>query len=292
MMTGVVDLLYRPAFPFMRPLVGLVVIVSCLWAAGSSVSAQSPVTKDQQGMRESFQRMGSLPWYDVEADAVQPVEVESRIDDSSNRESRWNPKARRARIPNPNAGSAPPVNSSIWQLLVDNFATIIQWIVLIGFVLLFVGLLLFALLKMDYSATGKESSTRSKKVDVEADSAELARLENLPMPVRTESGDFLAEADRLRGLGRLDEAIVYLFGHRLLQLDRSHAIRLARGKTNRQYLAELRNKTELQGVLRHTVDLFEQSFFGKYRLSEGRFDSVRQLQSQFDVVLQSLRDAV
>ncbi len=291
MMIAVVDLFFRPASQPKLPVVWLVVLVSCFLAAGTNVLAQAPKTNDQQGIRESLQRMGSLPWYNEETDGVAPVEVESRIDDSSNRDSRWNPKARRAKVPKPSSTTTTPTNTSFWQLLVGNFPTIIEWVLLAGFVLLVVGIILFALLKMDYSATGKEKIA-SKKADLEADSAELARLENLPMPVRTESGDFLAEADRLRGLGRLDEAIIYLFGHRLLQLDRSHVIRLSRGKTNRQYLAELRSKTELQGVLRNTVDLFEQSFFGKYRLSEGSFDSVRQLQPQFDVVLQNIRDAV
>ena len=68
------------------------------------------------------------------------------------------------------------------------------------------------------------------------------RVEALPFHVRAASGDFLAEARRLYDAGHYSEAIVYLFSYQLVQLDKHHVIRLAKGKTNRQYVRETRQR--------------------------------------------------
>ena len=120
---------------------------------------------------------------------------------------------------------------------------------------------------------------------------EQARLEQLPVEVRRIQGDLLAEADRLRQSGRYDEAIIYLFGYRLLQLDRNHLIRLARGKTNLQYLRELASRRELQGIMRETVRLFERSYFGRYEISSDEYEALRGQQTAFESLLSNEREA-
>ena len=51
--------------------------------------------------------------------------------------------------------------------------------------------------------------------------------------------DLLAEARRHYQAGNYGAAIVYLFSFQLVQLDQRQIIRLAKGKTNRQYLREV-----------------------------------------------------
>ena len=60
------------------------------------------------------------------------------------------------------------------------------------------------------------------------------------MTLKKSPADYLDEAQRLYRNGDYAQAIIYLFSHQLLQLDRRHWLRLVKGKTNRQYLREVR----------------------------------------------------
>ena len=59
-----------------------------------------------------------------------------------------------------------------------------------------------------------------------------------------------------------DEAIIFLFSYELVELDRRSLIRLAVGKTNRQYLRELGARTALASLLGQTMVAFEDVYFG------------------------------
>jgi hypothetical protein len=108
----------------------------------------------------------------------------------------------------------------------------------------------------------------------------VADIEALPPPVRQHVGELLARAMQLYQEGRYSEAIVYLFSHELLELDKSQMIRLARGKTNRQYLKELGSRRPLREVVERTMVVFEDAFFGDYTIDRARFESCW---SQLDV---------
>ena len=62
-------------------------------------------------------------------------------------------------------------------------------------------------------------------------------------------------------LGNYGEAIIYLFSYQLVRLDRSQLIRLAKGKTNRQYLGELQSASPLKRMLAQSMSSFEDVFF-------------------------------
>ncbi|WP_164101908.1 DUF4129 domain-containing protein [Candidatus Laterigemmans baculatus] len=237
---------------------------------------------------ESLESMGRLPWYDSESGEVAPVHVEPRVDDSVNRNSRWLPKPRST---NPTSGqptsqgtsTAAPTPSGKFSL-----AEILGWVLVVGLMLLVVGLLVYAFLKIE----GTESASASDVAAPEEREQDFqTRLEKLPVEVRRPSGDLLEEADRLAAAGQLDEAIIYLFGHRLLQLDRHHVIRLARGKTNRQYLSEMFGRNELRGIMRETVSVFEASYFGRYEITAERFAEIRASQPTLESLLARLREA-
>ncbi len=103
----------------------------------------------------------------------------------------------------------------------------------------------------------------------------LDRVEALPMEVDESVTDLLAEARRRQQSGDLSTAVVYLFSHQLLELDRHHLIRLVKGKTNRQYLREImrnaRQPEPLHSTVRETVALFEAAFFGGHPPRESDF---------------------
>lgn len=95
----------------------------------------------------------------------------------------------------------------------------------------------------------------------------VERVEALPVAVERRVEDLLAEARRLRSAGDLTMAVVYLYSHQLVVLDRAGLLRLVKGKTNRQYLRELRNASPPDGLaatLRETMLLFERAFFGAH----------------------------
>jgi hypothetical protein len=114
-----------------------------------------------------------------------------------------------------------------------------------------------------------EESRAVKVVEVSSD---VDRVENLPFTLDRPTGDFLDEARRLYDAGRYAEAIIYYYSYLLVQLDRRHVIRLAKGKTNRQYLREARRLAPVAGVLEPTMVAFEEVFFGHHPLPRERFE--------------------
>ncbi len=100
-----------------------------------------------------------------------------------------------------------------------------------------------------------------------------ARLGDLPEGIRPEDGDPWAEAKRRRAAGDLAGAVVCLFAHQLLTLDQMGLIRLAPGRTGRQYLQSLRDR-EWIDALGATLGLFEDVYYGRRAPTAQAFESV------------------
>ena len=63
-------------------------------------------------------------------------------------------------------------------------------------------------------------------------------------------------------------------------------IRLAKGKTNRQYLREIRTRAPLRALMMRTVSLFESVFFGRHQLDRASFKSCWTELDQFQQIVQ------
>jgi hypothetical protein len=50
-------------------------------------------------------------------------------------------------------------------------------------------------------------------------------------------------------------------------------LRLAKGKTNREYLRELSGRPEIYGIVAQTLVPFEDVFFGEHQLTRERFEA-------------------
>jgi hypothetical protein len=98
-------------------------------------------------------------------------------------------------------------------------------------------------------------------------------LSQLPEEFLPGLDDAWAEAQRRRAAGDLAGAIIYLFAHQLLSLDRSGLIRLAPGWTGRQYVRGLRDPL-IGDALASTNCLFEEYFYGHKAPSPHEFDHV------------------
>ena len=99
-----------------------------------------------------------------------------------------------------------------------------------------------------------------------------ARLDALPAKVIPKGG-LLDEARRHYEAGNYNLAIIYLYSYELIKLDQNQMIRLAKGKTNREYLRELASRPEVYSILAQTLVPFEDVFFGEHELTRERFEA-------------------
>jgi hypothetical protein len=122
-----------------------------------------------------------------------------------------------------------------------------------------------------YWRSGQDQADTALTLDDDAN--QMDRVEALPFRVARQATDLLNEARRQYEKGNYDEAIVYLFSHELVELDRQHLIHLAQGKTNRQLVRELGPRRELRLLVEQTMVAFEDVFFGDHALSRARFEA-------------------
>jgi hypothetical protein len=144
----------------------------------------------------------------------------------------------------------------------------LAWIVL--------GLLLVALVALIVRAYLLRSQLRPNSMRRGADqdqaTIDVDRVEKLPFPVRRPQSDLLGEARRHYEAGDYVEAIIYLFSYQLVHLDKHDLVRLAKGKTNRQYLGEVRSHRDIMRIVSETMYAFEDVFFGRHEIDRDRFE--------------------
>ena len=168
---------------------------------------------------------------------------------------------------------------------IPSFGEILQFI---GWALLFALLigLIYVLVRTFLNLEQAEESLVGSKKQDELARTDEQRIRDLPIQPTIKKGDFLSMARDAYETEQYAEAIVYLFSHRLIQLDRAGFIRLTRGKTNRQYLFEISRSRPMCEILGQTILCFEDVFFGKHDLSKDRFEQTWQDNVAFDRIIQ------
>lgn len=189
---------------------------------------------------EALDSWWDYPWYDDQSDSIRRIDL----------------KAKRP-TPRPQTASG---TSRSWDL---------EWLgwLLIAVVVLAV---LFMLLRLYW--TRNHHSRASRQAALIGGPASIDRLEELPFQLEQPAGDLLSAARRAYEQGDYDRAIVFLYSHQLLELDKRQAIHLTKGKTNRQYLRELRSSRGLAPLLATSMVAFEDVFFGGHSLGPERFE--------------------
>ena len=151
-------------------------------------------------------------------------------------------------------------------------------LIVIGLAMLFLTLVLVGLLELlrRYRPAPIEGSTRGV-VQVGA----ATTIEGLPAGVRIGDGDPWEEALARRARGDYAGAVIYLFAHQLVCLERLRQIRFVPGKTARQLV-----RTVSDGSLRNSVEptlrLFELVYYGHRAPSPDAFENVWALAEQFE----------
>ncbi len=198
-----------------------------------------------ESVKESLDGWGAPPWYDATKDAEKPIRVKARSTS----------------------------NVDWWAI----FKPII-W----GAALLLIGLLIYVLLRAFFDRRKQPMLTGPGFRGQKALRAEIGRIESLPFQLDKKPTSLLEEAERLYREGNPSQAILYLFSYQLVEMDKLQMIRLTRGKTNRQYLRELKNHARLRGLMEPTVVAFEHVFFGKHSLPAAAFEACWRRVGEFE----------
>jgi len=246
-------------------------LVALFLALASPLCAQEadPVEAGHNALRDS----ATYPWYDSETDELRDLNARAKEgEDSETRKKGWEWE--------PPASQTTPTSWN-WQL--PSWTTFFQFLAMALFAALIIAIV-FLLLR--YFLKEEDLGSPGADVKFENREAEIDRVEQLPFVVRRPGGDFLSEARALYEQGRYSEAIIYLYSYELVQLDRHQHIHLAKGKTNRQYLREVRNEPVLRGLLHRTMIAFEDAFFGHHDLNRQRFEECWLQLDQFHGVLE------
>ncbi|TWT84523.1 hypothetical protein CA13_60020 [Planctomycetes bacterium CA13] len=254
-----------------------ILFLGFLLSFGCSASmAQTP----QQDPSFARNALSNTPWYDSGAGELVPVNVRTTVDDSVNRDSRWLPKPKK--VVQPKASTAPAAGGnsggswfgSGWFGTNLTLGNLFGWALLVLIVVMVVGALVYALSKTEIDLNAK-SRSKSNGTTPSLDEQTIARMKHLPAELRRTGVDLRSEAMRLMQLGEFNQAVILLFGHQLLLLDRAGILRLNRGKTNGKYVRETQAVDPQMGIiLRQTTDAFERSYFGRHSLTRDQFDSL------------------
>lgn len=236
-----------------------VCLIACfLVFTSASVQAQAP-GKDRaiEAGRKALNGYIRFPWYDQERDTIRRIDVYPPQDVTA-RKSKWEVK--------------PPKWS--WPPWLTTLLEIIGWILLALAILLVIYALMRAVVFEGWRSADAESNENSLHGDID-------RIEALPFQLQRPQTDLLAEARRHYEAGEYGQAIIYLYSYQLVQLDRHQLIRLSKGKTNRQYLREVRPRRNLFDLLARSMVTFEDVFFGHHTVDRERFESCWQRLDEF-----------
>ncbi|RMF96841.1 MAG: DUF4129 domain-containing protein [Planctomycetota bacterium] len=204
--------------------------------AASAWASPRPIDPIESGRKALNGPVSSPPWYDRSADRVAPVQPPK-----SPRRPRLNLRVR-----------TPATGPSLFTILVLVAIFAIPVLVVIA----------YFWLRDREADTGRPSPAKAPR---------RRHLEDLPEHIDTTIDDWEAAIREAVARGDYRRAVVLLFGYELIELDKHDRIRLERGKTNRQYLRELRGMSYLRKFYEDTMMLFEEVYYGNRDADPERF---------------------
>lgn len=266
--------------------------IGCGWFTAGPAWSQSAIDHAQAAQRELGSEGGSvteydargrsdvtesvandpvvLPpsgnWFDRSSGEVVPIRLSRRDGDASNRASDWTSQT-------DSSGSGWfrwNWGSGSWSFA--PWFRVLGWVLLILVSFGFAMLLMYLFARIEPAAAGWRGPGLSMGNGVAVDDQTFSRMAELPAELRIRALDLRAEVERAMAAGRWEQAILALFGHQLILLDRHGWLRLARGKTNGRYLQESSvHSKDARGILAGTVEAFEASYFGRRPPTAERF---------------------
>ena len=208
-------------------------------------------------------RSGALPWYDPQTDALRRRELEIN-EEKPVEESKSSPEM-------------PSGTLGVLEILV--------WILAAALVFIICYALIMAYLKRETQSLSPTSRGQSQGA------LDKGRVGALPVLLPKTNDNLLDVARRFYEQGNYRDAIIHLYSHELLELDKARVIRLVRGKTNRQYLKETGRHARLKSLLEASMVAFEDVYFGAYELTRARFESCWRAVDEFTSQIRALEVA-
>ena len=227
---------------------------------GSTVTARDAI----EDGRDALNSNTDYPWYDPDTDSLRPTSL-PEIKEPESDESEVDSSADLSM--NLSGGSA-------------GFMQVLFWIFIAALFIGLVVLMVWAFLRH------QRQEDDNDETQVVESSSDVDRIEQLPFTVRQPQGNLLDEARRCYEAGDFREAIIYLYSYKLVELDKHHFIHLAKGKTNRQYLREVRPQPRVIPLLERTMVAFEDVFFGDHVLDRSRFETCWSGLGEFHQIMQ------
>ncbi|TWU01984.1 DUF4129 domain-containing protein [Neorhodopirellula pilleata] len=225
-------------------------------------------------------------WFDSESKTIVPIEVVDRRTDTLNRESRWTPKPPQSKAKTAQKNTPPPATTgptTFWGAL--TWGNLFGWFLLFLLMSALIAALayVFANSSFDFRpAPIQQTLVRQESLDDQT----KRRIAELPAELRDTDVHPRTELERLMQQGDYDRAIIFLYGHQLLMLDRAAWLRLSRWKTNHQYVREARgNRLPAGDLLAETVQAFERSYFGRHSLNGEQFNLLWQNNLQLESMI-------
>lgn len=221
-------------------------------------SADAEVLAESMEAAQRALRGGRLPWYERETDELRPMAPGAPPSGAHHRDSNWVPK------PSTPSNWQPRWRWRGWSRTLRGTG----WVILTAITIALIVALVWAYRRSDVllQRTRRRTGQSQESPDI------TAAFENLPFVLDADRPDLLAEARYRYEQRDFRRAVILLFSYQLIQLDQRQRIRLAKGKTNRQYLRELRGDAELQQIVQETMQLFEQTYFGGQSPTAGEFE--------------------
>ena len=243
----------------------------------SSGQSDAPVrAKIGDQDRTTINRSNHSVWFDSDDGTVRPIHRSKSIDVTDRHSSI--------------AGPVQTSSTNWWDSLRLSLGDFFSWIFRGWQILLIVSLisllLVVGFIVMKYGVRFQERVKKMTAMSVQE--REKSKIRDLPFQVEQTMFGLLAQAERYRAAGDFSKAIIYLFSHALVEMDSARCIRLERGKTNRVYLRELRERDNLRNFTYQLVLAFEYAFFGKHALSLDAFDSIWQQLPAFDAYIKHI----
>ncbi len=200
----------------------------------------------------------AFPWYDTQQDSLRRIDVQPAAEPAVHRDSTWET------IPRESRERSWPPEMPLW---VGQLVRVLIWTALALGLVALIGLLARAYVTREMQRSGSDGRASPD------DRADTDRIVDLALPIRMPGVDLLRETRRLYEQADYARAILYLFSYQLQMLDRYGLIQLARGKTNRQYTAELAAQPQLRAILQRSMVGFEDVFFGHHPMNKQRFEA-------------------
>ena len=210
-----------------------------------TICCASTYSTGQESSAETALPSQSYPWYDGETKSVKKVQLPDRPPAKSlSRE-----KVALKKAPATPAAAPPGGGGAIGQgslLALGWFA----WTMIALVIAALAGVLIWAFFRLEANEIDEKNSVPRRSM--------AESIKQLPFELDDgETGDFRQRAQWNYNNGNYNKATILLFSHVLVSLDQKNHIRLRKGKTNRQYLGEIKHQPPLANYFTPTMVLFE-----------------------------------